>query len=359
MMRTWTADGLVSRRGSRVAALMSMGGLFLAGAPVHASAYASPSTTVAARTANFDLAARRDLLENARLYVDPQSAAQRQVNSWKGSRAAEAALLEREVASQPTGIWFGDWNRAVRTDVDRVMGDAARQGALPVLVAYNIPMRDCGSHSAGGARNASAYRSWIGEFARGLNGRRAIVVLEPDALASTNCLSAAQRTERFSLLKEATSALTAQGALVYIDAGHAQWLSAADVAARLLQAGIQGAAGFALNVSNFLGNAANIRYGDDISRRTGGAHYVIDTSRNGAGPTADLQWCNPSGRALGTRPTTRTAHAKLDAMLWIKKPGESDGRCNGGPNAGQWWAEYALGLAQRSTPVMALADSRR
>jgi endoglucanase len=357
MMRTWTADRPGSWRGVRVAVLMGIAGLTGLGAPVHA--HADTPRASGERPSGFDLTARRALLDNASLYVDPHSSARRQVDAWRGSRPGEAALLDRELASQPTGIWFGDWNRSLRTDVDRVMSDAARQRALPVLVAYNIPMRDCGSHSAGGARNAGSYRSWIADFARGLNGRPAIVILEPDALASTECLTQAQRAERFSLLKHATEVLSAQNALVYIDAGHAQWLSATETAARLLQAGVESAAGFALNVSNFIGNQANIRYGDEVSRRAGGAHFVIDTSRNGAGATADLQWCNPSGRALGTRPTTRTAHDKLDALLWVKKPGESDGSCNGGPRAGQWWGDYALGLAQRSTPVMALADARR
>jgi cellulase/cellobiase CelA1 len=36
------------------------------------------------------------------------------------------------------------------------------------------------------------------------------------------------------------------------------------------------------------------------------------------------------------------------SYFWIKRPGESDGTCNGGPPAGQWWADYALGLAQRA-----------
>ena len=39
------------------------------------------------------------------------------------------------------------------------------------------------------------------------------------------------------------------------------------------------------------------------------------------------------------------------AYLWVKRPGESDGPCNGGPSAGQWWPEYALGLAQRQSTV--------
>lgn len=36
----------------------------------------------------------------------------------------------------------------------------------------------------------------------------------------------------------------------------------------------------------------------------------------------------------------------IAAYLWIKRPGESDGTCKGGPKAGTWWPEYALGLAR-------------
>lgn len=73
---------------------------------------------------------------------------------------------------------------------------------------------------------------------------------------------------------------------------------------------------------------------------------VIDTGRNGLGPSGE--WCNPLGRALGPRPTTATGTSLADAFLWIKQPGLSDGPCNSGPAAGAWWADYALGLAQRS-----------
>lgn len=53
----------------------------------------------------------------------------------------------------------------------------------------------------------------------------------------------------------------------------------------------------------------------------------------------------PPGRALGEVPTTRTGDELVDAYLWVKRPGESDGDCKGGPKAGAWWPEYALGLA--------------
>lgn len=35
-----------------------------------------------------------------------------------------------------------------------------------------------------------------------------------------------------------------------------------------------------------------------------------------------------------------------DAFLWVKRPGESDGTCHGGPPAGQFWGGYALELAR-------------
>lgn len=54
----------------------------------------------------------------------------------------------------------------------------------------------------------------------------------------------------------------------------------------------------------------------------------------------------PPGRALGTPPTTKTADPLIADYLWIKRPGESDGTCKGGPKAGAWWPSYALGLAR-------------
>jgi len=39
----------------------------------------------------------------------------------------------------------------------------------------------------------------------------------------------------------------------------------------------------------------------------------------------------------------------LATSVAIKRPGESDGTCNGGPSAGTFWPEYALGLASRAT----------
>ena len=57
-------------------------------------------------------------------------------------------------------------------------------------------------------------------------------------------------------------------------------------------------------------------------------HIVIDTSRNGQGHAGHecSAWCNIRGTGAGHAPTMTTALPELiDAYLWIKPPGESDG----------------------------------
>lgn len=157
-------------------------------------------------------------------------------------------------------------------------------------------------------------------------------------------------------------------------------------------------------------------------------HFIVDTSRNGLGPdsmqtyaaapydqpssvTSSLvsgDWCNPPSAGLGIEPTTATgvnlssldsylpgSPPLLDAYLWIKTPGQSDGQCDaaGGvrswddaadtppitgwpssssstyqtfdplwslqtdsvftdPAAGAWFSQQALALAQNASPAL-------
>ena len=288
------------------------------------------------------------------LYVEPTGYALSTAASWSSTRPADATLMER-IGRTAQAVWFNGWHTDVASATSQYVGAAATAGALPVLVAYNIPQRDCGSYSAGGSSSADAYLAWIRNFAAGIGGRRAVVVLEPDALAGMNCLSTTDRARRVSLLGQAIDILKANPlTFVYLDAGHARWISATEMANRLTSANVAKADGFSLNVSNYQWNSDNVSYGTTVSSLVGGKHFIIDTSRNGQGPTATNEWCNPAGRGLGVSPTSATGNPLVDALLWIKRPGESDGTCNGGPSAGKWWAEYALGLAQRATSVLAL-----
>jgi endoglucanase len=296
--------------------------------------------------------ARPPALVEARFFVDPDLPARQAANRLRGQDATRANAADY-IASRPQASWFGDWNRDIRGDVRRTVSRAAAAGAMPVLVAYNVPNRDCNQYSAGGVGSAAEYRSWIRSFAAGIGNDPAVVVLEPDATALVSCLTPDKREERMALIGEAVQILKAQpGTLVYIDAGHAGWVEEEEMAMRLHLAGIDRADGFALNVSNFVSTDRNLAYGDRLGRRLGGKHFVIDTSRNG-GNVAEGEWCNPNGAALGQEPTTRTGHPLADAFLWIKRPGESDGQCNGGPRAGDYWPEYAVELVQRGSARLA------
>jgi endoglucanase len=280
------------------------------------------------------------------LYREPWGPAHEQARRWRDDRPADAALMDR-IAVQPTALWLGEWIRDVGAAAAARVDAAREAGALPVLVAYNIPNRDCGLHSSGGADGPAEYRAWIADLADGLGAGPAAVVLEPDALAALDCLPAAARAEREALMAWSVARLSRRaGVSVYIDAGNASWVPAPDMARRLREAGVARARGFALNVSSFHTTARSRAYGRAISRRTGGAPFVIDTSRNGAGPAPGDDWCNPPGRALGQAPTGQTGDPAIDAFLWIKRPGESDGSCNGAPPAGAWWPEGALALAR-------------
>ena len=282
------------------------------------------------------------------LYVDPSTGAAAQAAAWRTSDPTDAALLD-QIASQPQAAWFGDWSGDVQSAVNGYVSAAAAKGQVPQLVAYDIPERDCGSYSSGGATSADAYRTWIRAFAAGVGSRPAIVVLEPDALAGIDCLSAADQQRRYALLADAVRVLAANPTTyVYLDAGHDAWQPVSTIAARLQQAGVADAQGFSLNVSNFRAQSGLVSYGQAVAQALGVAHFVIDTSRNGLGPAPDGAWCNPPGRALGAAPAASTEY-RLDWNLWIKRPGESDGTCNGGPAAGAFWPEYALGLAARAT----------
>jgi endoglucanase len=294
-------------------------------------------------------------LSDQQLYVDPNGAAAVQAAEWeRAGRTADAAVIRR-IADRPTATWFADDSPGYAHRAWQLVSAATAAGRLPVLTLYNIPGRDCSGQSAGGAADATAYRAWVRTLAAALRGHRALIVLEPDAIpqAVRGCLDGAATTERYALLAEAVDALRANpGVLVYLDAGNPTWITEpARLTSALRRSGVERAYGFSLNVANFERTADNIAYGTRLSALLGGAHFVVDTSRNGNGPAqqgaGDRHWCNPAGRALGEAPTTRTGVPLADAYLWIKRPGESDGACgSGAPAAGQWWPRYALELAR-------------
>ncbi|MFJ8104337.1 glycoside hydrolase family 6 protein [Streptomyces sp. NPDC096132] len=284
-------------------------------------------------------------------WVNPDGSAPRQVAAYEEEgKQAEAAAIRR-IAEQPSGQWLGPENP--EAEARGFTEAAARAGRTPVLVLYDIPHRDCGQYSKGGAADGAAYRAWTAAVARGIADRPALVVLEPDALLHLvdGCTPAALHEERYDLLDGAVTTLKSlKNTRVYLDAGNAGWGHPDRIDGPLERAGLARADGFAVNVSNFYSTEDSLAYGKQLSAKVGGKHFVIDTSRNGNGPYREgdptERWCNPPGRALGETPTTSTADPLVDAYLWVKRPGQSDGECKGGPKAGEWWPEYALDLTR-------------
>lgn len=380
-------------------------------------------------------AANDVLAPDVELWTNPSSTTIEAAEALEGDARADALLL----GSFPSATWInGGTPNEARRDVKRVVAAAHAADEVPVLVAYNIPFRDCAQYSAGGATTVGEYTAWIDGFAKGIGNKDAVVILEPDGLgiipwyttingelewcrpAEADAATAA--SERFTMLNHAVDAFAAlPNTAVYLDGTHSGWLGVGDVTDRLIQAGVERADGFFLNVSNYETTERQQKYGTWISEcihldlnswwdrawcgsqyypadpadfSTWGltdaaydqayadtglardpdaqAHFVVDTSRNGVGPWtptetyADPQvWCNPPDRGLGLRPTTDTGDELIDAYLWVKVPGESDGLCLRGtagpedperdqidPAAGQWFVEMADELIEHAVPAV-------
>jgi endoglucanase len=260
-------------------------------------------------------------------YANPNS----NVAQWVAANpgASREPVIASKIASQPQATWFTTYNpTTIQSQVSSLTSAAAAKGQVPVLVAYDIPNRDCGGASAGGAPTIADYGTWISNFAAGLGSGTVIVLVEPDSLALQSCLSSSDASARDAAIAHAGQVIHADdpNAKVYFDGGHSDWNSAAQQAAVLEAADVTtDANGVFTNVSNFEWTNDELYYGQQILTDIGDAslHLVIDTSRNGIGP--DNTWCDPSGRALGLDPTASTGYSYVDAFLWVKPPGESDG----------------------------------
>lgn len=390
-----------------------------------------------------------------RFYIPkPNHGAIEQIADLTSSGNKADANLIKKMIQTPHAIWFTQGTpKTVMQDVRNTVLRAADKGTVPVLVAYNIPFRDCAQYSAGGATTVAEYEAWIDGFAAGIGNARAVVILEPDGLGiipwynpfgdrdnwvtnpnyewcqPAEADPATAAAERFAMLNYAVDKLKENpNTSVYLDATHSGWLGAGDAADRLIQAGVNDADGFFLNVSNYIQNPQLKKYGTWVAKCIAFGsnpaswgkthtewcasqyypanpsdfstwtltdqwytnnvesqnwwysesvlkHFVIDTSRNGQGPWTPttsypdaMTWCNPPDRGLGYLPTADTGVPLLDAYLWIKIPGESDGECTRGlgpggatidpewglidPSAGAWFPEMALDLVHHANPPL-------
>jgi endoglucanase len=456
-----------------------------------APAAASAGTAASGRASGHSLAA------NARFYVPaPATGAVQQIGSLLEHRQGQDAALIARMETVPSAVWLDGETQAqaakgatgerqanteVAEQVREALIGAELERAVPVFVAYNIPGRDCSQYSAGGAPSDAAYDAWIDSIKSALGDAKAVVLLEPDALANLPGYCGSAYNTEFPNVTNATrigdvayGVQTLEGdpnISVYLDGGHSAWQAVGNIAEVLVAADVQQAQGFFLDVSNYqyatnnafygswvsscvayatqlsdetqasaLGYTASLtsannnpngafgscpnqywnggpannwngtamspygvwsetqsdptlntagldsRYASMLGSTAPTTHFVVDTSRDGQGPNdmatyaaapydqpasviSTLQsgnWCNPPRSGLGIHPTADTAAvtnsldsylpastALLDAYLWVKTPGQSDGQCDiaGGVRA---WQDYtSAGAAGGDTPSIA------
>jgi endoglucanase len=310
------------------------------------AAAGAAGTIAAATTLGVGLLSGPALAQDSIFWVNPET----QAAEWVAANPGDprAPVIADRIASVPQGTWFTQHNpAAVQGQVDAVVGAAAAEGRVPILVLYNIPNRDCGGHSGGGAPSHDAYRAWIDQVAAGLGDRPAYIVMEPDVLPlMSNCMSQAEQAEVQASMAYAGQQLKAASsqARVYFDIGHSNWLGVSEAANRLLGAQVTTSAdGIATNTSNYNWTADEVAFAKAVLNAIGASHLgaVVDTSRNGNGPLGS-QWCDPPDRAIGQTSTDQTGDPQIDAFLWVKLPGEADGCI---APAGQFVPDAAYELA--------------
>jgi endoglucanase len=303
-------------------------------------------------------------LTGASFFVDPLSTVANVAKSYSPLRV---------IAGQPGTARFGTFSYGspyvpdIGTAVSRYLTRAAATspGTVPLLATYRLVHGARGNGDS--AAEQQSYHNFITGFAQGIGSYRAVLFLEEDSLITTPSLNAHGLAVRMSELNDAINILTSTcpHLVVYLDAGAADALSAANAASLLKRAGVAKIQGFFLNSTHFDRTSKEIAYGNKISSATGGKHFVINTGENGQGALVPKDivtygneiLCNPKGRGLGPKPTTKTGARNVDMFAWTSNPGESGGACRpnlpqyelqGPPGTGAYWPAYGLMLLKNA-----------
>ncbi|MEU2337589.1 glycoside hydrolase family 6 protein [Streptomyces sp. NPDC006654] len=325
-----------------------------------AAALAVTGLTPAGAQAAPGPAPSRALGSGTRFYVDPHSEAAHQALSDLRAGHLTDARNMAELASWPEAVWLTDGTpRQVGDRVRGIVRAAKATRSVPLLVLYNVPGRDCGSYSAGGAADSAAYDAWVKAVAGAIGTHKAVVIVEPDSLAllPKDCgpdtdPTGSLTTARIAEVRSAVGTLEADPATsVYLDAGNSKWLPVGEITGRLIDAGLRQAQGFALNISNYQPTDQLNRYGTWVSKCVWYAtesvdpagradqcasQYYSSAAPNDGLPGDAVESDDPStwhwtdawyDSNVGTPPADRLTHYVLDTSrngrgAWTAPPGK-------------------------------------
>ncbi|KAG9403988.1 hypothetical protein AC1031_005526 [Aphanomyces cochlioides] len=258
--------------------------------------------------------------------------------------------------ANPVATWYTDLgtNQVAQTL-------AACKNAVPTIVVYGLPNKDCGAggfFNGGNNKNTQQYTAWIQSLVNQVGKQEVIYVLEPDAVGLTSTGGCGVTNGYQNNLKIALGLLsTNPNAHIYVDV--AAWASQSQ----------------AINILNDLKKAGlcqDLRSNSFIvvtPTTTTTASFVPNLnvisllSSPHRGPPSARTWLTDGGVDFASRTIalTRTLHCQapvvmsiydssttgnplVDYYLWIKVPGECDGQCTGqsadamiGPAAGAFF----------------------
>jgi cellulose 1,4-beta-cellobiosidase len=312
-----------------------------------------------------------------------------------------------KVADIPTFTWFDTMSK-----VSQLPGYLTAAGSqILQIVVYDLPNRDCHANASNGElfynqNGAALYQQYVDGIVAAVKaapGSTVVAVVEPDSLAnlvtnlSDSRCSSVQDQYKASVTY-ALKALSSAGIYSYMDAGHAGWLgwpaNISPAATMFTQIWTNAGKssyirGLATNVANY--NALSAASPDPVTQgnnnydeihyinalapmlSSGGwsAKFLVDQGRSGKQNIRSAwgNWCNIKNAGFGTRPTTSTGSEYIDAIVWVKPGGESDGTSNtsatrydsmcGGtdakipaPEAGQWFQAYFVDLVNNASPSL-------
>ncbi|KAI5456900.1 1, 4-beta cellobiohydrolase [Mariannaea sp. PMI_226] len=332
------------------------------------------------------------------------------IPSLSGAKATAAA----KVAEVPSFQWLDTYDHISLmqdTLADISKANSAGGNYAGQFVVYDLPDRDCSAAASNGeyslandgANKYKAYIDKIKSIIKTYSNIRIILVIEPDSLANLvtnmNVAKCANAHDAYiSLTNYAVTSLNLPNVAMYLDAGHAGWLGwpanqgpAAQLFASIWKNAGKPAAlrGLVTNVANYNGwslssppsyTQGNSVYDEKtyihamspLLQQNGwpGVQFITDQGRSGKQPTGQSQWgdwCNAKGTGFGTRPSTNTGDSLLDAFVWVKPGGESDGTSNTSsarydyhcgyadalqpaPEAGTWFEAYFEQLLTNANP---------
>jgi len=373
------------------------------------------------------LAAQGNPFIGSNFYVNTNF--QAEVANTIKSNPQYASILAK-VQNVSTAYWIDSMARI--PNITAVLNGAQAQQqktGIPTLTAfviYDLPNRDCAAAASNGeilcadstcTQGLNTYKTQyidpIVAIFQKYSTQPIVAIIEPDSLPNlaTNLnIQKCQEAENAYIngVAYAISKLAQQSNIyIYLDAAHGGWLgwpnnlqAASQIYLQVLNlaGGPNLIRGFATNTANYqpLGSLSSTadpcnlksQYNNAINeviyvnlfsqqmQQVGITNkgYIIDTSRNGVINERKncSNWCNINNSGFGIRPIATPSGLGigiLDALYWIKTPGESDGTSDKSsprfdyhcasedsfipaPEAGQWFPQFFVMLAQNANPPL-------